>query len=199
MLYAKSILNDHKTADILYDVKCSKHVGSFIERHGGNPIMVKTGHAFIKNSIFETNAMLAGEMSGHIFFNDRWFGFDDALYAGVRVLEILSASNNKSLDEIFARIPQSISTPEIGIAVPESKKFYIIKALTESAFINFKNTKIITIDGVRVEFSDGWALVRASNTTPRLVCRFEADTKERLVSIQLKFTKWINDTVETLT
>ncbi|WP_018298208.1 phosphomannomutase/phosphoglucomutase [Fangia hongkongensis] len=195
MLYAKDVLEANKAQTILYDVKCSKNVELFVKAQGGNPVMSKTGHALIKKKMLEIDAALAGEMSGHVFFNDRWFGFDDGLYTGVRLLEILS-QHNKSLDEIFSEIPQSINTPEINITVPESKKFQVVDALMKGANSQFKNAKIITIDGVRAEFEKGWGLVRASNTTPCLVLRFEADTKEDLIAIQSEFSKWVNETVE---
>jgi phosphomannomutase/phosphoglucomutase len=195
MLYAKTILKTWKGASIIYDVKCSKNMEKFIKDQGGNPIMSKTGHAFIKNKMSKVNAILSGEMSGHIFFNDRWLGFDDGLYTGVRLLQILSSTSG-SLDDIFAKIPQSFSTPEINIKVSDTKKFRIVKTLTELAFKKFRNAKIITIDGVRVEFNNGWGLVRASNTMPCLVLRFEADTKEKLAAIQINFMDWVNDIVK---
>ncbi len=190
MLYAEDVLKRHPNATILFDVKCSKNVANFVEKLGGKAVMSQTGHALIKKRMKETNAELAGEMSGHIFFNDRWFGFDDGLYTGVRLLNIL-ASNIKTLDQIFATIPESISTPEINIEVPEIHKFKVVDVLLREATTKFKDEKVITIDGIRVEFNDGWGLVRASNTTPCLVLRFEADTTEALERIKQNFMQWV--------
>lgn len=147
--------------------------------------MEKTGHSFIKSTMKKTGALVAGEMSGHIFFKERWFGFDDGLYAGARLLEILSASDNPS--EVLNNLPQSISTPELNIALPEgSNGHQVINELAAKA--EFEGaTEIITIDGRRVEFPDGFGLMRASNTTPILVLRFEADTQEAIERIQNQF------------
>lgn len=194
MLYAEDVLKSHPHATILFDVKCTKNLASFVENLGGKPIMSQTGHALMKKKIKETNAKLAGEMSGHTFFNDRWLGFDDGLYTGVRLLNIL-AQDNENLDQIFARIPQSINTPEINIEVDEAHKFLVVEALVKDAAHKFKNEKVITVDGVRVEFADGWGLVRASNTTPCLVLRFEADTEEALTRIKDDFSQWVNSIV----
>lgn len=198
MLYAEDVIKNHPQATILFDVKCTKNLASFITDLGGKPMMSQTGHALIKNKIKETGAELAGEMSGHIFFNDRWLGFDDGLYTGVRLLNIL-ANSDESLDQIFARIPQSINTPEINIDVTEEQKFAIVDSLVKQSKVKFNNEKIITIDGVRVEFIDGWGLVRASNTTPCLVLRFEADTKEALMRIKNNFTQWVESVIDACT
>ena len=197
MLYAQSVIEDKPGAVVVFDVKCSKNVTDFIHSLGGKPIMYKTGHALIKQKIKECNADLAGEMSGHIFFNDRWFGFDDGLYTGVRLLNILSKSNN-SVDQVFAAIPQSVNTPEINVAVPDDKKFELMALLLESSENQFPGENIITIDGVRVEFPNGWGLVRASNTTPCLVMRFEADNADVLQRIQTQFTHWVKQTITNL-
>lgn len=146
--------------------------------------MSKTGHSFIKAKLKETGAVLAGEMSGHIFFNDRWFGFDDAIYAAGRVLEILSLEDN-SADTVFSEFPENASTPEINIPVPDSRKFELIEEIKKN--VNFPDANIITIDGLRVEFPDSWGLVRASNTSPCLVARFEGKTPEALASVQTRF------------
>ena len=167
-----------------------KNLESFVLDNGGQPIMSQTGHALIKKKIKATQAELAGEMSGHTFFNDRWLGFDDGLYTGVRLLNIL-ANQATDLDAIFDEIPQSINTPEINITVSESHKFAVVDALVAEAKVKFNNEKVITIDGVRVEFENGWGLVRASNTTPCLVLRFEADNKEALSNIKDAFTHWV--------
>lgn len=195
MLYAEDVLKTIPGATILYDVKCTKNLGKFVQALGGKPIMSQTGHALIKAKLKETKAELAGEMSGHTFFNDRWFGFDDGLYTGVRLLEIL-AKSDKDLDAIFDAIPQSINTPEINIDVADEHKFHVVKALVEHAPQQFKGADVITIDGVRVEFADGWGLVRASNTTPCLVLRFEADTEQALHRIKTEFSGWVASIID---
>lgn len=172
MLYAMDVLSRNPGADIIYDVKCSKHLAKVISANGGQPIMWKTGHSLIKAKMKETGALLAGECSGHIFFKERWYGFDDALYTAARLLEILSADTRKSVD-IFSALPNSVVTPEINVAIDDDKKHRFVQQLTDKGI--FGNGKLIDIDGVRVEFSHGWGLVRASNTTPNLVIRFEGD------------------------
>lgn len=184
MLYAKHVLTTNPGADIIFDVKCTRDLPSLITRLGGRPVMCKTGHSFIKGKLKETGAALAGEMSGHIFFNDRWFGFDDAIYSAARLLEILSLENDSS-DQVFEEFPENASTPEINIPVPDETKFGLMEALKANA--RFPDANIITIDGVRVEFPEGWGLVRASNTTPCLVARFEGKTPEALADVQAKF------------
>ena len=184
MLMAMDVLTRQPGAQIIYDVKCSRNLGQVIAEHGGDPLMWKTGHSFIKAKMQETGAQLAGEMSGHIFFKERWFGFDDALYTGSRLLEIL-ASDEQPSNKIFSALPDSVTTPELNISVSEGENFQIMEAMASSA--KFDGAKIITIDGVRAEFEDGWGLVRASNTTPSLVMRFEADTAEVLQRIQHSF------------
>lgn len=181
MLFAQDILKQHKNGVILFDVKCTKHLQEIIEHHQGQPIMWKTGHSFIKAKMLETNALLAGEMSGHIFFRDRWYGFDDALYAGVRLLEILSASD-KSISELFSSFPDGVNTPELQIPIGDDRKFHFMEQLLASC--QFEGGKISTIDGLRVEFSEGWGLIRPSNTTPNLVLRFEAENEQSLKNIQ---------------
>lgn len=184
MLYAADVLSRQAGADIIFDVKCSKNLAKEIARHGGKPLMSKTGHSLIKAKMKETNAELAGEMSGHIFFKERWFGFDDALYTAARLMEILSAEFRSSTD-IFAELPDSISTPELNVLMEEGENFeFIDKMLAEA---DFDDAKVVTIDGMRVEFMDGWGLVRASNTTPSLVLRFEADSDEALETIKNRF------------
>lgn len=184
MLFAKSILNRNPGAKIIYDVKCSNHLEKVIKQAGGEPIMWKTGHSLIKSKLAETQAALAGEMSGHIFFKDRWYGFDDAIYAGARLLQILAASA-KTCAELFNEIPNSINTPELKVYVDENEKFFLMQQMIEHA--KFDAADIITIDGLRVNFSDGWGLIRPSNTTPCLVLRFEADSKIVLTKIQNLF------------
>ena len=187
MLFAQDVLQRNPVATIIYDVKSSSSLKHIIKQFGGVPVMWNTGHSLIKAKMKETNAMLAGEMSGHIFFKERWFGFDDALYAGARLLEILGAIDANSC-EIFAKLPENISTPELSIDVTETSKFKIIDSLIKTAQFNNLVEKI-TLDGLRVEFTDGWGLVRASNTTPKLIVRFEADTKQALDRIQDSFRK----------
>lgn len=184
MLFASEVLKARPGSPVLFDVKCSNHLAKQITAKGGQPIMWKSGHSLMKAKIKETGAKLAGEMSGHIFFNDRWFGFDDGLYAASRLVEILSADARNSAD-VFASFPDSYNTPELNIPLPEDEKFRFIEAFRNTA--NFNNAQITNIDGFRAEFADGWGLVRASNTTPTLVLRFEADTPEALIRIQTDF------------
>ncbi|MGB1540991.1 MAG: phosphomannomutase/phosphoglucomutase [Cycloclasticus sp.] len=184
MLYAMDVLSRQAGADIIYDVKCTRNLAKVIAKHGGRPVMSKTGHSLIKAKMKETKAELAGEMSGHIFFKERWFGFDDALYTASRLLEILTGEF-RTTAEIFAGLPDSVSTPELNISLEEGENFSFVEALQSQA--KFEDAKIITIDGVRVEFKDGWGLVRASNTTPSLVIRFEADDEEALGRIKEVF------------
>ena len=190
MLFSKDLLVRNPGADIIFDVKCTSNLSSLISELGGRPMMWKTGHSFIKAKLKETKASLAGEMSGHIFFNDRWFGFDDALYSAARLLEILTTEQGTS-DEIFSTLPDDVNTPEINIKVPESRKFGIIEELLEKG--QFGKGKITTIDGIRVDFPKAWGLVRASNTTPCLVARFEAQSEEALEQIKELFRKQLQD------
>ncbi|MDD5577695.1 MAG: phosphomannomutase/phosphoglucomutase [Methylobacter sp.] len=186
MLFAKDVLAGKPGAEIIYDVKCTRHLAGQIKKYGGRPLMWKTGHSFMKAKLKETGAKLAGEMSGHIFFNDRWFGFDDALYSAARLIEILSRDTRASA-EVFAEFPDSINTPELNVALAEGENFAFMESLFSAA--DFKEGKITTIDGLRVDFPHGWGLVRASNTAPELAIRFEADSKEDLISIQEQFRK----------
>jgi phosphomannomutase/phosphoglucomutase len=189
MLFAKSILAKNPGAKIIYDVKCTSNLATVVREHGGDPIMWKTGHSLIKAKLAETQALLAGEMSGHIFIKDRWYGFDDAVYAGARLLEIL-ATEPLDIDALFARIPDSVNTPELKIKVSEEAKFLIMEKLIASA--DFQTAlQVMTIDGLRVNFADGWGLVRPSNTTPCLVLRFEADSEPVLKRIQNVFRDFI--------
>lgn len=185
MLFSQALLKQHPGAKIIFDVKCSNQLADLIVKNGGEPLMWKTGHSLIKVKLQETNALLAGEMSGHFFFKDRWFGFDDALYAGARMLELLSHDGNKSA-VLFDRLPNSINTPELRVSVNEEEKFSLMKTLIEKA--KFEQAKeIVTLDGLRVVFDKGWGLVRASNTTPCLILRFEANNHEWLHHIQKLF------------
>jgi len=185
MLYAKDVLSRNPGGRIVYDVKCSSHLATEIEAAGGLAEMWKTGHSLMKARIAETGALLGGEMSGHIFFKERWYGFDDALYAAARLLEILSQSPLSSV-ELFAQLPDSLNTPELNVHFDhEGDNFHFMDKLTAEA--DFSDAKVITLDGLRIEFSDGWGLVRASNTTPSLVIRFEADNQAALDRIQSRF------------
>ena len=184
MLYSMDVLSRNPGADIIYDVKCSRDLAQVISSNGGHPIMWKTGHSLVKAKMRETGALLAGECSGHIFFKERWYGFDDALYTAARLLEILSADTRKSAD-IFAALPNSLATPEINVAIDDDKKHNFVNKLANQGI--FGNGKLIDIDGVRVEFAHGWGLVRASNTTPNLVIRFEGDSEESINNIKQLF------------
>lgn len=180
IIFSRAILRERPGATFISEVKCSQTLFDDIKKHGGNAIMWKVGHSLIKAKMKETGAAMAGEMSGHIFFADRYFGYDDAIYAGARLLEILSNSE-QPLSHFIADVPKTVYTPEVRIECPEEKKFEIVKALTEE----FKKThEVITVDGARIIFPNGWGLVRASNTQPVLVLRFEADNQENLEKIR---------------
>ncbi len=183
MLLAKDILSRNKEATILYDVKSSSKLESFIRELGGKPMMCKSGHSFMKSKLLETGALLAGEMSGHIFIKDRWYGFDDGLFVAARILEILSIDLRKSR-QIFAELPDALNTPEILIATPDAHG--IIEKL-DSNNAHFNGGNVITIDGIRVEYPDGWGLVRASNTSDNLTMRFEADNEKAVQRIANSF------------
>ncbi len=180
IIFAREILSREPGATFISEVKCSKTLYDDIEKHGGRAIMWKTGHSLIKQKMKEEEAALAGEMSGHIFFADRYFGYDDAVYASCRLLEILSATG-KTVSELLSDIPETFSTPEIRVECPDHIKFEVVKQVTD--YFRERHD-VIDIDGVRVLFPDGWGLVRASNTQPALVLRFEAMTQERLTEIQ---------------
>ncbi|WP_324124674.1 phosphomannomutase/phosphoglucomutase [Marinobacter sp. F4218] len=181
MLFARDVVSRNPGADVLYDVKCSRRLAGVISEAGGRPIMWKTGHSLMKAKMKETGALLAGEMSGHIFFGERWYGFDDGLYSAARLLEILGIEDRHS-DEVFEDFPEDISTPELNVEVTESSKFAIIERLGQEG--DFGDGNISTIDGIRVDYADGWGLCRASNTTPVLVLRFEAETEQGLERIK---------------
>jgi len=183
MLFAKDILVKNKGGEIIFDVKCSNALADIITQNGGKPTMSPTGHFHIKNALRKTNALLAGEMSGHIFFNDTWYGFDDGHYAGVRILDLIARSN-LSIDELVSQLPSSYSTPELNINVNDEDKFLIIQRFAQECSLDGNK---VTIDGLRIEFENGWGLLRASNTTPKLVLRFEGNTKEALNSIKTDF------------
>ena len=175
-IFARDILSRNPGATIVGEVKCSQNLYKDIKKHGGVPVMAAAGHSLIKNKMRETGALLAGEMSGHICFADNYYGFDDAIFAACRVLQIVAQSNTK-VSEMLADLPETAYTPEIRIDCPDDQKFKIVRELTE---IFREKYEVIDIDGVRVNFDDGWALIRASNTQPVLVLRLEAVTKERL-------------------
>ena len=188
VLFAQDILSRNPGTDIIYDVKCSRNLPVEIEKAGGNPIMWRTGHSFVKAKLKETGAALAGEMSGHIFFKERWFGFDDGVYAGARLIEILSKMS-ETPQQVFDALPNSINTPELRIDFAEGEHYKFMEKLKEAA--DFGNAKISKIDGLRVDYNDGFGLVRPSNTTPILVLRFEADTEAGLKRIQTQFANAI--------
>jgi phosphomannomutase/phosphoglucomutase len=188
MLFAQDVLTRHPNQPILYDVKCTRHLGDWIRNRGGQPLMWKTGHSLVKAKMRETGAPIGGEMSGHIFFKDRWYGFDDGLYAGARLLELLSSQQDPSA--LLNALPQSSSTPELHLHLKEGENAALIEKLQQEA--RFPGAKqIITIDGLRVEYEDGFGLARSSNTTPVVVMRFEAESQAALQRIQNDFRQVI--------
>jgi len=188
MLFAEDVLSRNPGAEIIFDVKCSRNVATHIRRHGGRPTMWRTGHSLVKAKLKETGAPLAGEMSGHTFFKERWYGFDDGLYTGARLLEILSRHADPSA--VLNALPNSPATPELQLKTAEGENFTLVEELKRTA--KFEGaTEVIKIDGVRVEYPDGFGLARPSNTTPVVVIRFEADTPEALARIQADFRRAI--------
>jgi phosphomannomutase/phosphoglucomutase len=184
MLFAKDVLSRNPGGQIIYDVKCTRNLATFVKAHGGQPLMWKTGHSLVKAKLKETGAPLAGEMSGHIFFKDRWFGFDDGMYTGARLLEILSKETNPS--DTLNQLPNAICTPELQLACAEGEPFALLETIKANA--KFPSAESInTIDGVRVEYADGFGLARPSNTTPVVVMRFEADSDAAIARIQAEF------------
>jgi phosphomannomutase len=189
MFYVRDLLRRNPGATVVYDVKCSFNLETEIKAAGGIPKMCPTGHSIVKGVMKKEQAVLAGELSGHLFFKDRWYGFDDALYSACRLLELMSASE-LTLSEQFQLIPNSVNTPELKIKITESEKFQFMKRFYK--FAKFpSSTGIIDIDGVRVEFNQGWGLLRASNTTPNLVARFEAIDEFHLQEIQRLFREQV--------
>jgi phosphomannomutase/phosphoglucomutase len=186
MLFAADVLSRNPGAQIIYDVKSTRLLAPWIERHGGRPLIWKTGHSFIKAKLRETGAPLAGEMSGHTFFKERWYGFDDALYAGARLLEILSRDADAS--RALKALPNAPSTPELQWKLAEGEPHALVAKLQKSKPFPGAE-RVLTIDGVRAEYKDGFGLARASNTTPVIVLRFEADTREALARIQEEFRR----------
>ena len=195
MIFSRAVLKNSKRKEIVFDVKCTNLLAEIITEAGGIPIMSPTGHFHIKNTLKKTNAPLAGEMSGHIFFNDQWYGFDDGHYSAFRLIEVIKDSTS-SLSTMFDQLPKAYSTPEVNINVDEQKKFKIVKDFVLQS--DFGKVEKITIDGLRVNFNDGWGLLRASNTTPKLVLRFEANSPERLNEIQNIFLDQLKKIDETI-
>ena len=182
MMFSKEILKNEK-GSIIFDVKCSNALPNLIKSLNGKPIMSPTGHFHIKNGIRKHNPLLAGEMSGHIFFNDRWYGFDDAHYSGARLIELIS-NKNMSISSITDKLPKFFSTPELSITVTDESKFKIIEEFCAKCMLDGEKNDI---DGLRINFKNGWGLIRASNTTPKLVLRFEGNSKDDLKAIQKDF------------
>ena len=182
MMLSEDILFSKK-GSIIFDVKCSNSLPKIIKKNGGDPIMSPTGHFHIKNAIKRYNPLLAGEMSGHIFFNDKWYGFDDGHYSGARIIELIS-KNDKSISEISHSYGKFFSTPELNINTTDDRKFEIVEEFSKNFSLSGEK---VTIDGLRVNFENGWALLRASNTTPKLVLRFEGDSQEDLDHIKKSF------------
>ena len=189
MLLVENILPDYAGAPVVFDVKCSNLLANKITEFGGKPVMHRSGHSFMKQKMQETGAPLGGEFAAHIFLQDRWFGFDDGLYTAARILEILS-THAESSSEVFSKFGTTVSTPEIKLDVAEEKKFGLVDRLLELA--DFPDCKLITLDGLRVEFDGGWGLVRASNTSPALLLRFEAVDNEKLNEIKTAFKALIH-------
>ncbi len=190
ILYSQDVLKRVPGATIVFDVKCSRHVGEQIEAAGGKALMWQTGHSLIKQKMKEVDAALGGEMSGHTFFKERWYGFDDGLYTGTRLLEIVSASDNPSA--ILEALPQDQNTPELKVEMQEGQPHALIKVLQEKAVLPTAK-RLITIDGIRAEYEDGFGLARASNTTPVLVLRFEGRNEESLRRIKAEFKAMLKE------
>lgn len=195
MLLVQDIAKDYPGAPIIFDVKCSKRLPALIQSLGLVPVMHRSGHSYMKQKMQETQAPLGGEFAAHIFLKDRWYGFDDGLYAGARVVEILSR-HRESAQVLFDGLVTDVSTPEISVPVAEDRKFGLMDRIVAAA--SFPDATLITIDGLRVEFADGWGLVRASNTSPALLLRFEAQSAQALASIQDKFKALIGGADKTL-
>jgi phosphomannomutase/phosphoglucomutase len=194
ILFSREILKDKRGATFVADVKCSQNLFDDIEKHGGRAIMWKTGHSLIKEKMKQEKAVLAGEMSGHLFFADRYLGYDDAIYASCRLLEALSKTD-KTLSELLGDVPQTFITPEIRVDCADEIKFDVVERVRDTLR---KTHSIIDIDGVRVTFDDGWGLLRASNTQPVLVLRFEASTEKRLAEIKALVEGQVNAAVSAI-
>ena len=195
LLFSRNILAAQPGAEIIFDVKCSQILPADIEAHGGRATMWKTGHSFIKSKLKESGAALAGEMSGHIFFNDRWGGFDDGLYAGARLCELLAATS-QTPGEVFSSLPNTVNTPELRLEMNEGEHYALMDELVANA--RFDDARVSKIDGIRVDFADGFGLIRPSNTTPTLIMRFESRTREGLETIQQRFRQLLLETRSTL-
>jgi phosphomannomutase/phosphoglucomutase len=186
MLFAADVLSRNPGGKIIFDVKCTRNLAPWIRQHGGTPVMWKTGHSFIKSKLIEEKALLAGEMSGHLFFKERWYGFDDGLYAGARLLELLS--REQDITATLKNLPDSLNTPELQVRTAEGENHTLIAQLQKNAVFD-NPQQVVTTDGLRVEYSDGFGLARASNTTPVVVLRFEADNQAALQRIQEDFRR----------
>ena len=190
MIFAADVLEHNPGAEILFDVKCTRNLAPWILKHGGKPTMWKTGHSLIKAKMKESGALLAGEMSGPVFFKERWFGFDDGLYAGARLLEYLSGEPD--IRAVFEQLPDSLNTPELQIKLKEGENYALIDRLQKTA--RFPDAReVITIDGLRVEYKDGFGLARSSNTTPVVVLRFEATDEQAIKRIQDDFRRVLQE------
>jgi phosphomannomutase/phosphoglucomutase len=190
LLLSRHLLKEHPGATIISEVKCSQHMYDDITAHGGHAIMWRTGHSPIKAKMKETGALLAGEMSGHMFFADRFFGFDDAIYAGARVMQVV-ADQSQPASRMLSGIPEVVVTPEIRVDCPDERKFILVEEA--KAYFSERGYQIIDVDGMRVKFEDGWGLLRASNTQPSLVLRFEAPTEARLAEMRDLIEGWLKD------
>ena len=186
MIFARDVLARQPGADIVFDVKSSSRLADIIRQHGGNPVMCKTGHAHVRKQVHDNNSPLGGEFSGHIFFNDRWRGFDDGLYAAVRLLEIL-CERQQTLDQVIDELETSVSTAEILLPIDENEKFELMKTL--AAGCQFPQAHVICLDGLRVEYPTAWGLIRASNTSANLTLRFEADDEDAMAEVKAVFRK----------
>jgi phosphomannomutase/phosphoglucomutase len=195
MLFAADVLSRNPDAEIIFDIKSTRNLYAWIRKHGGKPTLWKTGHSLLKAKMQETGALLAGEMSGHIFFKERWYGFDDGLYAGARLLEILSKVNDPSAT--LNALPDAYCTPELHVHIPDGEPHRLMERLKTSAHFT-DALEIITLDGLRVEYADGFGLARASNTTPMIVLRFEAETEAGLRRIQNDFRRVLHEADATL-
>lgn len=195
MLFAEDIVSRNPGADVVFDVKCSQHLTQLVSKHGGRPVLWKTGHAFMREKVAETGALLGGEFSGHIYFGERWFGFDDAIYTTARLAEIISGTGS-DLPTLLSEFPKTENTPEILIPMSEKNKFEVMRRLAKSG--DFGSGKVTNLDGVRVDYNDGWGLLRASNTTPALTARFEGSTAEALERIKAQFRDQLKQVVPSM-
>ena len=200
MLFAEDIVTRNPGADIVFDVKCTRQLPQLISRLGGRPVMWKSGHSLIKAKMQETQALLGGEMSGHVFFQERWYGFDDGLYGACRLLELISmlTQDRDQISTLFDRYPTGLSTPELHVEVGEERKFALMSELESTADWG-EQARVTTIDGLRVDYPDGWGLIRASNTTPVLVLRFEAEDAGGLERIRQRFRDQLGQVAPDLT